>query len=278
MALRVDLHSHSTASDGALSPAELVRRAAAQGVGLLALTDHDTVAGLDEAGAEADRQGLRLVPGVELSVAWQRKSLHVVALGVDPAHPALRHGLARLQEIRAERARRIGARLAKHGVAGAWEGASALAGAGQLTRSHYARYLVEAGYCRDAEAAFKRFLARGRPGYVAVEWVAMEEALAWIRAAGGLAVLAHPLAYRLTGAWLRRVLEAFREAGGTALEVVAGQRTQPQAVQQLAGYAHKYRLLASIGSDFHSPANPHVELGRLPPLPQGLEPVWSRWL
>ncbi|KAB7623711.1 PHP domain-containing protein [Alkalilimnicola sp. S0819] len=273
---RIDLHCHSTASDGTLAPAELVRRAAGEGVELLALTDHDTMDGVPEAAEQARREGIRLLPAAELSVDFRGRTLHVVGLNMDPDTPVLREGLARLQALRAARGEAIGRRLEQRcGLEGATEAARAVAGEAALTRSHYARALVAAGHVPDAEQAFKRYLKRGRPAYVRAQWVPMAQALDWIREAGGLPVLAHPLGYGFTGAWLRRVLEAFVEAGGVGLEVVAGRRTQPRMIEQLAGYCHKYSLMGSVGSDFHHPGNPFVELGRLPPLPAGIRPVWE---
>jgi len=270
----IDLHAHSTASDGTLSPAELVRRAAAQGVRLLALTDHDTTDGLAEAAEAAAAAGVELVPGVELSTLWEGVEVHVVGLWIDPACPALRAGLAAQRERRGARARAMGERLARAGIPGAYEGARALAGGGVVNRSHFARYLAAAGRGRDPGDAFERYLRQGRPGYAPPEWVGLAEGVGWIRAAGGTAALAHPGRYRLPAGRLRRLAAAFREAGGEAVEVVCGGHT-PAEVQVAAGLARRHGLAASVGSDFHAPGNPWRELGRLDPLPGGCVPVWE---
>jgi len=273
----VDLHSHSDVSDGTLAPADLVDRAHANGVAVLALTDHDTVAGLRVAGEAAARVGVRLVPGVEISVTWMGRTLHVLGLDVRPDAPLLRGGLSTLQSVRRERAEEMGRRLEKAGIPDAYDGALRLAGAGQVTRTHFARFLVNAGYSADVNKAFQRYLSRGRPGYVRVKWADLDESIGWIRASGGIPVLAHPLSYGLTGAWLSRVLSAFTDAGGQALEVVCGARTQREAIALSAGYARRFGLLGSVGSDFHTPDTPWIDLGRLPPLPESLEPVWTRF-
>lgn len=274
--VRIDLHSHSTCSDGVLPPAALVARAVEQGVDVLALTDHDSTAGVAEARGAAAAAGLKLIAGVEISVSWQGKVIHVLGLNVDPTHPALCAGLAAMAQVRVRRAVRLGEKLEQAGVADALAGAQAQAGGGIPGRNHFARYLVERGHARDLQRAFKRYLARGASCYVAAEWATLDEALGWIAAADGRAVLAHPARYRLTGAGLRRLLAAFKEAGGAGMEVISGvQSADVTAV--LAGHAQNLGLLASAGSDFHEPgAGP--ELGRLPPLPAGCTPVWQDWL
>lgn len=267
----IDLHSHSTASDGLLSPAELVRRAHAQGVEVLALTDHDTVAGLDEAARAASSLGLRLVPGIELSTQALERSLHVTGLGLDPASPRLAQLIRALDALREARAEKMGRKLARCGVSGAYEGARRLAGVALPTRTHFARYLLEQGAVRDMDEAFRRYLGRGKPGYVRAEWPPLAQVVEVIRASGGIAVLAHPHAYGWTGAWTRRIIEAFVAAGGRGLEVVCGNSTR-DSILVMGGHARRFGLLASVGSDFHQPG--WVELGRLAPLPTGLEPVW----
>lgn len=271
-----DLHTHSTASDGKYSPAELVAAAAALGITTLALTDHDSTAGLAEARAAALEHGIHLVPGVEISVTWCDKSLHLVGLNLDPDSEPLQRGLARVQAIRLERAREIGRRLAKEGIPGAFEAAEALAGGGMITRTHFARYLVRLALAADVRDVFGRYLTHGKPGYVATRWADMGEAISWIREAGGVAVLAHPQRYKLTGSWLRRLVTEFREAGGAAIEVISG-TASPGEVQSSTEYARRFDLLASAGSDFHSPDNLWPKLGRLPDLPAGLVPVWEKW-
>jgi len=271
-----DLHTHSTASDGTLSPAGLVERAHALGVSVLALTDHDSLGGLEAAAASACTLGVDLVPGIELSVTWEKRLLHVVGLKIDPTHGPLIEGIARLAGIREARAEKMGAHLDKRGIPGAYAGARALAGGGMLTRTHFARYLAGQGHAPDVGAVFKHYLVRGKPGYVKTDWAALDEAVGWIRGAGGTAVLAHPLRYRMTRAWMDRTLAAFIEAGGTSIEVVYGSNT-PQDNHAAATYARRFGLSGSVGSDFHSPDVPWTALGRLPALPGDITPVWQTW-
>jgi hypothetical protein len=267
----IDLHTHSDASDGVLAPAALVKRAAAAGVGTLAVTDHDTVAGLAAAHAASLEAGIRLVPGTELSVRWEGRTLHVLGLGIDPTHAGLVAGLARLGAARAERAAGMLARLARSGA----PVDSPVPDLARLTRTHLARALVAAGHARDLTQAFHRWLARGRPGHVAGEWADLADAVAWIKAAGGVAVLAHPARYKLSGAWMRRLLTAFKDAGGEAIEVAGGQ-SGPAEILHLGGLARRHGLAASAGSDFHGPQQPWLQLGRIPALPADLETVWER--
>jgi predicted metal-dependent phosphoesterase TrpH len=271
-----DLHTHSTASDGAYTPAELVRQAAEAGITDLALTDHDTVDGLQEASVEAARLGIRLIPAVEVSAGWQRKSIHVVGLGIDPEHGGLRSGLDGIAQIRRVRAQEIGRRLAKCGIADCHEAVLAGAGQGMVTRAHFARHLFERGEVATVQDAFDRYLGRGKPAYVPTEWTPLAEAVAWIRAAGGVAVLAHPQRYKLSGSWMRRLLQEFCGCGGQAMEVVTGNGA-PQDIDVAAQQARRFGLLASVGSDFHTPDHYWIKLGRLPALPAGVEPVWSLW-
>ncbi len=271
----IDLHAHSSVSDGTLTPAELVRRAAEQGVRVLALTDHDTVAGLTEADGEADRRGLHLVPAVEISSQWQGRDLHIVGLRVAPADRPLLDGLAWNQDQRRKRARTIAERLERAGVAGAMTVVEQ-AGESMPTRSHFARFLLESGAVSGFQQAFDRYLRRGRPGWARVDWMQMETAVRLIRGAGGIPVLAHPTAYGYTGAWMRRILTAFTEAGGEAIEVICG-HAEVQRTQQATGYALRFGLKGSMGSDFHGPENPWVELGRLRAMPETVKPVWDDW-
>jgi hypothetical protein len=272
-----DLHSHSTASDGTLEPRALVERAHAAGVRVLALTDHDTTAGLEVATRTARELGLTLVPGVEVSVTWKGRTVHVVGLGVEPGHTALETGLARLREFREWRAHEIGRRLERHGVAGAYDGARRFARGVIVGRTHFARFLVEQGRARDLHEVFRHFLVRDKPGHVPGEWASLEEAVGWIRAAGGEAVLAHPARYRLGGPSLRILLGEFRECGGDAVEVVSGSHSRDDCLT-MAAEARAARLLASAGSDYHGPENPWLELGTLPRLPEGSTPLWERWV
>lgn len=276
-----DLHTHSTASDGTLSPRALFEHAAAAGVQVLALTDHDTTEGLDEARAVAACLGLRLIPGVEISVTWGGRTIHVVGLRIDPEEHRLRLGLAGLLEFRGWRAEEIGRRLAKAGIHGAYEGARALSNGRLVGRTHFARFLVQRRLAADERAVFKHFLVNGKPGHVPGDWASLESAVGWIRAAGGQAVIAHPARYRLTRTRLLRLLGEFRELGGAALEVVSGSHSRDDCFA-FAQHAREQRLLASAGSDFHGPqlavsGHPWISLGRLPALPEGCDPIWSDW-
>jgi hypothetical protein len=271
-----DLHSHSTASDGTLSPEQLVRRAHAQGVDVLALTDHDVTSGLAEASATAAELGLTLVPGVEISVTWNGVTIHIVGLRIDPEHAGLQAGLDGLRAFRVGRGEEIARRLAKHGIEGALEGAQAYANGQILSRTHFARFLVEQGHARDMRKVFKHFLVHNKPGYVPGDWASLEDAVRWIRGAGGQAVIAHPARYRISATRLRQFIGEFKECGGVGLEVISGSHSAGD-VQGMAQYAQRFALLASCGSDYHGPEQPWIELGKLPALPQNCTPVWSQW-
>ncbi|AAU90527.1 PHP domain-containing protein [Methylococcus capsulatus] len=271
-----DLHAHSTASDGTLSPTELVRAATAGGIRTLALTDHDSVAGLKEAGAAAAEAGLCLIPGVELSVTWESRTIHVVGLNIVPDHPGLNQGMRRLQAVRFERAQEMDRRLTKKGIPGTLEIAVGLAGAGMVTRTHFARALVQLGQAATVRDVFDKFLTQGKPGHVPTVWAEMTAAVGWIIEAGGVAVLAHPQRYKMTGSWIGRLAGDFKAAGGEAIEVVSGNATSSD-IQANAAIARRHGLLASVGSDYHGPEQSWLKLGRIPPLPAGLTPVWTRW-
>ncbi len=269
-----DLHSHSTASDGTLTPAQLVARAQRAGVDVLALTDHDTLDGYAEAARAAAGGALRLVPGVEISVSWQAMTIHVLGLNVDPACAPLLQGLDRLLAFRDWRAEEIARRLEKKGVGGALEGAGRFRQGRILSRTHFAHFLVESGRVATVREVFKRYLVKGKPGYVPGEWASLEEALGWILAAGGLPVIAHPARYRLTRSKLARLMREFRALGGVGIEVVSGSHSLDET-RHMAAVSREHRLLASAGSDYHGPHNPWVELGRLRDLPNGCSPVWD---
>ena len=271
-----DLHSHSTASDGTLSPATLVERAAAHGVDVLALTDHDDTAGLADASKAANEVGIQLVPGVEVSVSWNGMVLHVVGLQVNTLNTALKEGLQGLRLQREQRAVAIAASLDKAGIHGALEGAQALAAGGIITRTHFAHFLVGRGLAKDVRAVFKRYLVRGKPGFVAGVWAPLETAVGWITGAGGQAVLAHPARYRITGTRLNRFLDEFKACGGVGIEVVCGTHSVDET-RVMGQRAIRMGLLGSVGSDFHGPESPWVELGRLAPLPAGVTPIWKDW-
>lgn len=268
-----DLHCHSTASDGTLTPAEVVYRAHSQGVRHLALTDHDTVKGLAEAQQTARKLGIHLIPGIELSATWERKCLHIIGLGISAQHPQLLAGLGRQQDIRCKRAEKIAAKLAKQGIFGALDMIKSVAMGNMVTRSHFANFLVTHNHVNDLQEAFDKYLGQGKSAYVATAWAELNDVVSWINECGGIAVLAHPLRYKLTNRWLNRLLEEFKQVGGQGIEVVTG-RSNVDDIQRTHFFAQKYQLYASSGSDFHCP-DQWVELGRLAELPAGSKPVWD---
>ena len=273
--MKVDLHSHSTCSDGLLSPAELVERAVLRGVDMLALTDHDELAGLTPARAAAGQWGLRFINGVEISVQWEDTTLHIVGLNVNADHAPLVNGLSAIRAGREQRAQRMADSLAAAGIAGSLEGARRYAKNPELlSRSHFARYLVEAGHARDTNAVFRNYLTPGKPGYVPHQWAALSDALDWITGSGGLAVLAHPGRYPLNQQQAEKLLGEFVELGGAAVEVVTGSHT-PEEFVIWARYAKRFGLRASAGSDFHGPGEGYRDVGNVPVLPAGCDPVWS---
>jgi len=274
--LNADLHCHSTVSDGLLAPAELVRRAQGNGVELLALTDHDELGGLAEARATAEQVGLRFVDGVEVSISWgDDQTVHIVGLGIDPADPALSEGLRQVRSGRDERAGRMAAELDKAGIHGSYEGALRHAGNPALvSRSHFARYIVEQGHAKDVKSVFDYWLAKGKPGYVEHAWATLEDALRWITGAGGIAVIAHPGRYRLSKAERNELFSAFKACGGRGIEVLSGSNKDDE-VREFAHIARQFGFLASRGSDFHGPGESWIDLGKLPDLPEDLTPVWS---
>ena len=274
--LNIDLHCHSNVSDGMLSPAEVVARAAANGVHALALTDHDDVAGLDAARAAADAAGVALIPGVEISVSWGGQTVHIVGLRIDPAHPELAAGLAGIRVGRIERARRMGDDLARSGIAGAYEGAYDYAVNKQMVgRTHFARWLVAQGHASDMRSAFRRFLTRGNQGYVEHQWTTLENAVSWIRASGGMAVIAHPGRYAFNARELHLLLDDFRTLGGEGIEGITGSH-HPSEYGKFADLARAFGLKASRGADFHAPGE-GIDIGRLPALPHYCPPVWHGW-
>jgi predicted metal-dependent phosphoesterase TrpH len=273
----IDLHSHSTISDGLFSPSDLVKRAAAQGVKILALTDHDDVAGLAEARVAAREADIALINGAEISVTWRNRTVHVVGLGIDPSHPHLQIGLQGIRTGRGKRAENIAQELEKVGIENSLEGAYSYAGNPEIvSRSHFARFLVEKGYAKDVKTVFKKYLVKGKPGHVPHVWAELGEAVGWIRASGGIAVLAHPGRYDLGRTNMEMLLGDFKDTGGEAIEVVTGSHT-PDQYALFAAYARQFGLLASCGSDYHGPGESYMELGRLQPLPAGCKPVWHDW-
>lgn len=274
--LNIDLHCHSNISDGVLAPAEVVARAASNGVHLLALTDHDDVSGLAEAQSAAAETDLTLIPGVEISVTWGGQTVHVVGLRVDPTHPDLSAGLREIRLGRIARARRMAEDLARHGIEGAYDGAYAHAANKEMVgRTHFARWLVAQGHAPDMRSAFKRYLTRGNPGYVEHEWTSLTQAIGWIRASGGMAVVAHPGRYAFNARQLLLLLEDFRNLGGEGIEVITGSH-HPSEYGKFADLARAFSLKASRGADFHAPGE-GIDIGRLPSLPHYCNPVWQGW-
>jgi len=275
--LRVDLHCHSNFSDGTLPPAAVATRAKYNGVNLWALTDHDELSGLSEARLAAKKCSLTFVSGVEISTTWASKTIHIVGLQIDENNIELVKGLAILRNARKQRAHTIAERLATAGVPSALEGALKYASNKELiSRTHFARYLIEIGQCSDINKAFRNFLGEGKSGYVPQHWASLEQAVCWINSAGGVAVVAHPGRYKLSALELDNFLSEFKQLGGSAIEVITGSHTPDQYIYY-AKVATSYGFLASCGSDFHSPENTRVDLGSLPPLPSTLKPVWYDW-
>lgn len=272
---RPDLHCHSRYSDGTLSPADLARQAHAQGVDLWALTDHDTLAGQTEARASTEALGLAWVSGVEVSAGFLGQTIHVVGLGVDVRHPGLEQLLAANRASRIPRAQAMAAGLAAQGIPNAYAGALHYAqDPAQLSRTHFARYLVEIGRCRSVAEVFRRYLTPGKPGYAPHQWASLSACVGQIRAAGGVAVLAHPARYKLPALQVQLLFDTFAEHGGQGIEVVTSAHT-PAQVQQYAAVARERGWVASCGSDFHSPQESRCLLGALAPLPGRLRPVWD---
>ena len=266
--MNVDLHCHSTASDGALSPGEVVRRAAAKGVEVLALTDHDQLSGLEEAREAAHEAGIEFVDGVEISVSWRSVTVHVVGLGIDPQHQGLNKGLERVRSGRIDRAREIGRQLQQAGIEGSFEGAMALAeNPSMVSRTHFARYLAQCGRVASTREAFRHYLVPGKPGYVSHRWALLADALRWIVDAGGR--------YGFSAGARADLLGEFRASGGNAIEVVTGSHS-PDQYALFGALATEYGLAASRGSDFHGPEE-GAELGGLPQLDRRLRPVWAGW-
>jgi len=275
--LNIDLHCHSTVSDGILAPQELIERAHRNGVELLALTDHDELGGVALAKARADALGLPFVSGVEVSVTWGGETIHIVGLRVDPADPTLIQGLAMTREGRDGRAREIAAQLEAVGIPDAYEGALKYVGNPQLvSRSHFARYIVETGQAPNVSAVFNRFLIEGKPGFVPHRWARLSDAVRWIVQAGGVAVMAHPGRYRLSDQTRDQLIREFVDAGGRGIEVISGSHA-PGMERDYLEVARRFGLLASRGSDFHGPNESRHDLGAVGRLPSGICPVWHDW-
>ncbi len=273
--LNADLHCHSVVSDGTLTPEALAERAASHGVELWALTDHDEIGGQARAAAAAKAVGMRYVTGVEISVTFLGKTVHIVGLGIDTDHPDLREGLERTRGGRRLRAQDMADGLAKVGIKGAFEGALQYVGNPDLiSRTHFARHLVETGVCKDTNEVFRKYLTEGKPGFVEHRWATLKDAVGWITGAGGMAVVAHPARYKFTPNEEFALFTEFKGHGGRGVEVVTGSHSAAEYVTY-AATAQEFGLAASRGSDFHSPLESHTELGTLPYLPGGLTPVWE---
>ena len=272
----IDLHSHSVVSDGLLTPADLVAHAASKGIRVLALTDHDDVAGLAEAEAAAAQHGVTLIPGVEISVTWRRRTLHIVGLKIDPQSLPLVQGLQQIRKDRHTRAEGMAESLMKVGIQGSLEGAYQFAQQGIISRTHFAQYLVAQGYAPNIRSVFKKYLIKGKPGYFEHHWANLEDAMSWIIESGGIPVLAHPGRYDLGRTNMLLLLEEFRSLGGVAIEVVTSSHTSEQ-YQEFARLAHQFGLQASSGSDYHGPGHSYLDMGQLPALPAGCVPVWQDW-
>ncbi|WP_233863102.1 3',5'-nucleoside bisphosphate phosphatase [Paraburkholderia adhaesiva] len=276
--MNADLHCHSTVSDGQLAPAAVARLAQSGGVTLWSLTDHDEIGGQREARETAEALGMRYLCGVEISVTWASRTVHIVGLHVDPDCSVLVEGLARTRDGRAARAVAIGERLGELGIPDAYEGALRyVSNPDLISRTHFARFLVESGRAQNTQDAFSRWLGEGKPGYVSHRWAKLADAVSWIKAAGGEAVIAHPGRYHYTPLEFDTFFGEFIDLGGKAIEVVTGSHTPDQYVEY-AAVARRFGFEASRGSDFHAPGPDFIAPGSLPPLPANLTPVWERWL
>ncbi|ANI99440.1 phosphatase [Polynucleobacter wuianus] len=273
--LNADLHCHSVVSDGTLTPEALAERAKANGVNLWALTDHDELGGQQRAKAAASALNIDYLSGVEISVTWMGQTIHIVGLGINADHSGIIEGLRRTREGRASRAKFMAEQLLKVGIPGAYEGALHYAGNHDLiSRTHFARYLVEQGICKDTEHVFKNYLVEDKPGYVPHMWAKLDDAVSWIKAAGGVAVIAHPGRYNFNAMQMDELYKHFKDIGGLGIEVITGSHS-PDQYKTYGQIAQQYGFLASRGSDFHDPDESHIDLGALPHLPDHLTPVWS---
>lgn len=272
--LNADLHCHSVVSDGTLTPEALACRAHANGVQIWSLTDHDEVGGQERAKKAAEDLGMQYISGVEISVTWSSQTVHIVGLGIDHTNDALIEGLYQTRNGRSKRAQEIAAQLDQIGIKNAYEGALQFVGNPELiSRTHFARFLVDSGVCKDTNEVFANYLIDGKPGYVGHEWANLTDAVNWITQAGGIAVIAHPGRYNYTSLQLNELYGQFKDIGGRGIEVVTGSHTKDE-YKTFAKVALQHGFLASRGSDFHSPTESHVDLGTLPDLPSQLQPVW----
>ena len=273
--LNADLHCHSIVSDGTLTPEELALRAHKNGVQLWALTDHDVLGGQERARLAAENLGMSYLSGVEISISWMNQTVHIVGLGVDHTNATLEEGLRATRDGREERARQMAAQLDQIGIKNSYEGALHFAGNPELiARTHFARFLVEKKVCSNMDEVFRKYLVAGKPGYVSHRWASLDQAVAWIRGAGGEAVIAHPGRYKLNAMQMDELYAHFKDLGGAGIEVVTGSHS-PDQYQTYATVAQRYGFMASRGSDFHDPHESDIDLGNLPLLPEHLKPIWS---
>ncbi|MEY2707298.1 MAG: hypothetical protein RI905_1050 [Pseudomonadota bacterium] len=272
--INADLHCHSIVSDGTLTPEALACRAHTNGVRLWSLTDHDEVGGQERARIAAEDIGMQYIPGVEISVTWASKTIHIVGLGIDYTNTNLIEGLHRTRNGRSNRAVEIAEQLAKVGIPNAYHGALQFVGNPELiSRTHFARYLVDSGVCKDTNEVFANYLIEGKPGFVGHAWAKLSDAVTWIVQSGGVAIIAHPGRYSFTSLQFDELYSQFKDLGGKGIEVITGSHT-PDEYKTFAKVAQKYGFLASIGSDFHDPHESRMDLGSLPKLPSQLQPVW----
>ena len=270
----IDLHTHSTASDGTLSPSQLVEQAAAAGITTLALTDHDCIAGIDEAKQAAEQHGIQLIPGIELSVSWSKRTLHIVGLNIDTEHTGLNEALDKVLDFRRWRAEEIARKLAQHDIQDALEGAQKYACTALISRTHFAHFLVENGHAKDIRRVFKQFLVKGKPGHVRSQWMPLAAGIDLIHQAGGIAVLAHPARYGLSRSKLRGLFKEFKALGGNAIEAISGSHGKDENLT-MAKHALDFELPISAGSDYHGPEKPWIQLGKLATPYYRCQPIWD---
>lgn len=273
----IDLHCHSNCSDGRLSPEALIDRAVEAKVEILALTDHDTVEGLEALHAAARNRPIKIINGIELSTRWKKYDIHILGLNIDPDNSVIKNLVKQQTENRIKRALQIAEKMALCGIEHAYEKACELAGHKRIGRPHFAQVFINEGRVADMQTAFKRYLARGKQAYIPTPWISIPEAVAGINAAKGNAVIAHPLKYQLTQTKLQALINEFKAAGGTGMEVVSGEMTISQ-IQQMVGLCSRYELLASTGSDYHGDGLSRISLGRQQQLPLNCIPIWHQWI
>jgi 3',5'-nucleoside bisphosphate phosphatase len=272
--MKADLHNHSYYSDGLLSPSEVVRLASKVSCDLFSLTDHDTTDGIAEAKLEADKVGLNLINGVEISALWRNMAIHIVGLGVEVNNDALQAGLEHNKELRKIRAEKIALSLWRSGIKDALEKAQNLSGGYMLTRTHFAQMLIQEGYCKDMKSVFRRYLTGKKPGGVRVEWKNFDEVINWIQSAGGKAFIAHPFRYRMTNTKIKKLIRDFKEASGDGFEVVNANSSREE-ITLANQWSEEHDLLASCGSDFHGWPNQRVQIGHLSEMPNPKRAIWS---